>query len=351
MDEPTTALDVVVQREILQQIDALKREFGFAVLFITHDLSLLLEFADRISIMYAGELVETAPAERLATQPAAPLHAGAPRVLPAADRPAHAADRDPGLAARPARPAAGLPLQPALPALRPRARSRSTCARPPSVRVLREIEPGPRGRVPPRRRRRRHDDAARRSRSAASRSTSRSAARVRRSRLHAVDDVSFELRPGTVTALVGESGSGKSTVARLLARLVEPSDGNVLFEGSDVSRCSGRRDVLHYRSQVQIIFQDPFGSLNPVKTVRHHIARPLRIHDIVPRDRSTSASTSCCGRSGSSRRRRSRRSTRTSSPAASASASRSRARSRSSRRSSSPTSRRACSTSRSGSGS
>src|SRR5437867_697541 len=72
MDEPTTALDVVVQREILQQIEALKTNFGFAVLFITHDLSLLLEFADRIAIMYAGEIVETAPAERLATNPQHP---------------------------------------------------------------------------------------------------------------------------------------------------------------------------------------------------------------------------------------------------------------------------------------
>jgi peptide/nickel transport system ATP-binding protein len=108
---------------------------------------------------------------------------------------------------------------------------------------------------------------------------------MRRSRLHAVDGVSFELRPGTVTALVGESGSGKSTVARLLARLVEPSEGTVLFEGGDASQVKGRDDDLHYRSQVQIIFQDPFGSLNPVKTVHHHIARPLRIHRIVPRQR------------------------------------------------------------------
>jgi peptide/nickel transport system ATP-binding protein len=76
MDEPTTALDVVVQREILQQIEALKREFGFAVLFITHDLSLLLEFADRISIMYAGELVETATAQRLAANPLHPYTQG-----------------------------------------------------------------------------------------------------------------------------------------------------------------------------------------------------------------------------------------------------------------------------------
>jgi peptide/nickel transport system ATP-binding protein len=105
---------------------------------------------------------------------------------------------------------------------------------------------------------------------------------ARRAQVHAVDDVSFELRPGTITALVGESGSGKSTVARLLARLHEPTTGAVLFEGSDVSRVRRRRDVLHYRSQVQMIFQDPFGSLNPVKTVRHHVERPLRIHRIVP---------------------------------------------------------------------
>jgi peptide/nickel transport system ATP-binding protein len=104
----------------------------------------------------------------------------------------------------------------------------------------------------------------------------------RRAQVYAVDDVSFELRPGRITALVGESGSGKSTVARLLARLHEPSGGEVLFEGSDVSRVHKRRDVLHYRSQVQMIFQDPFGSLNPVKMVRHHVERPLRIHRIVP---------------------------------------------------------------------
>jgi peptide/nickel transport system ATP-binding protein len=105
-----------------------------------------------------------------------------------------------------------------------------------------------------------------------------------RGRVHAVDDVSFALRPGTITALVGESGSGKSTVAQLLARLQDPTAGSVLFEGGDVARVRRRRDVLRYRSQVQLIFQDPFASLNPVKTVRHHIERPLRIHRIVPRD-------------------------------------------------------------------
>jgi multiple sugar transport system ATP-binding protein len=106
---------------------------------------------------------------------------------------------------------------------------------------------------------------------------------IRRAQVHAVDDVSFELRPSTITALVGESGSGKSTVARLLAHLYEPTSGEVRFEGDDVSHIRKRREVLRYRSQVQMIFQDPFGSLNPVKTIRHHLARPLQIHRIVPR--------------------------------------------------------------------
>jgi len=105
---------------------------------------------------------------------------------------------------------------------------------------------------------------------------------LRRQHVHAVEDVSFSLQPGRITALVGESGSGKSTVARLIARLYDPSSGSVLFDGGDVARVRRRKQVLRYRSQVQLIFQDPFGSLNPVKTVRHHIERPLRIHRIVP---------------------------------------------------------------------
>src|SRR4029077_20720117 len=106
---------------------------------------------------------------------------------------------------------------------------------------------------------------------------------LHRAKLHAVDDVTFSLEPGRITALAGESGSGKSTVARLLARLYDPTSGEVLFEGRDVASDRGRRDVLRYRKQVQMIFQDPFGSLNPAKTVRAHLERPLRIHGIAGR--------------------------------------------------------------------
>jgi peptide/nickel transport system ATP-binding protein len=103
---------------------------------------------------------------------------------------------------------------------------------------------------------------------------------VRRGSLYAVDDVSFTLEPGRITALAGESGSGKSTVARLLAKLYDPSDGSIVFDGRDLSSRRRRDDVREYRSQVQMIFQDPFGSLNPVKTVRHHLERPLRVHKL-----------------------------------------------------------------------
>lgn len=91
-------------------------------------------------------------------------------------------------------------------------------------------------------------------------------------RVRAVQDVSIVLRRGRVTALVGESGSGKSTVAKLLARLVEPTSGEILLDGEKVRR------VRDYRRKVQMVFQDPFASLNPIHTIRYHLTRPLKIH-------------------------------------------------------------------------
>jgi peptide/nickel transport system ATP-binding protein len=96
--------------------------------------------------------------------------------------------------------------------------------------------------------------------------------------VHAVEDVSFALRRGYILALVGESGSGKSTIARLLALLSPPTSGQVQFKGHDVLSQHGHRAMLEYRAEVQMIFQDPFGSLNPVNRIGHHLARPLAIH-------------------------------------------------------------------------
>ena len=92
--------------------------------------------------------------------------------------------------------------------------------------------------------------------------------------VHAAEDISLELRAGQVSAVVGESGSGKTTLARMLGWLVRPTSGQILLDGEPV----GRRHLLDYRSRVQIVFQDPFASLNPVHDVHYHLSRPLRIH-------------------------------------------------------------------------
>jgi peptide/nickel transport system ATP-binding protein len=94
----------------------------------------------------------------------------------------------------------------------------------------------------------------------------------------AVQEVSFKLYRSRVTALVGESGSGKSTIVRMLARLYDPTGGEILFKGRDVAHDKSRSEVLKYRSQVQMIFQDPFSSLNPVHKVKYHLERSLKIH-------------------------------------------------------------------------
>ncbi len=94
----------------------------------------------------------------------------------------------------------------------------------------------------------------------------------------ALQDASFKLYPGKVTALVGESGSGKSTAARLIARLYEPTSGEILYEGGNALAARSRGEMLRYRSQVQMIFQDPFSSLNPVHRVDYHLKRPLLLH-------------------------------------------------------------------------
>jgi peptide/nickel transport system ATP-binding protein len=97
-------------------------------------------------------------------------------------------------------------------------------------------------------------------------------------KLHALTDVSFDLARGEIVALVGESGSGKSTVARVVARLIKPDAGEVIFKGVDVIAKESRGASLDYRGDVQMIFKNPFGSLNPVQTIGHHLERPLRIH-------------------------------------------------------------------------
>ena len=150
MDEPTTALDVVVQREILQELQQLQRELGFAVLFITHDLSLLLEFADRVAIMYAGEIVELAESPELFTNALHPYSVGLLELVPAAHGADRAARGHPGHPARPRRPARRVPLPSPLPAL-PARRRRAVHAPDHRAAGAQARRSRPRGRLPPRR--------------------------------------------------------------------------------------------------------------------------------------------------------------------------------------------------------
>lgn len=103
---------------------------------------------------------------------------------------------------------------------------------------------------------------------------------VRRRHVHALNQASFSVDRGQVVALVGESGSGKSTTARLLARLMPPTAGEIYFDGQYLLKTEPRQASLAYRRQVQMIFQNPFGSLNPVHTIGHHLERPLHIHRV-----------------------------------------------------------------------
>ena len=107
---------------------------------------------------------------------------------------------------------------------------------------------------------------------------------IRRQQLRAVHDVSFTLRRGEIVALVGESGSGKSTIARLIARLVPATSGEILIDGVDVLKSEPRAASRAFRKRVQMVFQDPFGSLNPVHTIVHHVERPLLIHGQATRE-------------------------------------------------------------------
>jgi peptide/nickel transport system ATP-binding protein len=219
-DEPTSALDVTVQRLVLDQMGQLASDVGAAVLLITHDLGLAAERADRVAVMYRGEIVETGPAAELVANP---RHEYTRRLLAAA----------PGMASA--------KVAPALPAgaggTEPEVLLQVTGA----VKKYRL-----RGRAEP---------------------------------LIAVDGVDLTVRRGQTVAIVGESGSGKSTTARLALRLEQADGGTVSYRGADVSRLRGK-ELLAFRRAVQPVFQNPYASLDPRYTIGQVIAEPLRVHKI-----------------------------------------------------------------------
>ena len=229
MDEPTTALDVIVEREILAKIIELRKELGFTILFITHDLNLLLEFADRLAIMKTGRLLELDRAQKIRRGGKHEYTQKLIRSLPSA-----AGTREKGLLTKPE--SLDLGEQPHL-----------------EVRSL---------------------------------SKSFSDSGIFYSSLNeVVENISFQVFPGEIVGLVGESGSGKSTIAKLITRLIRPTSGDIFLKGSNKKVSEARKVPLEYRKQVQMVFQDPFSSLNSIHTVYHHLARPLLRHQLVSEEK------------------------------------------------------------------
>ncbi|OXI37216.1 dipeptide ABC transporter ATP-binding protein [Burkholderia aenigmatica] len=251
-DEPTTALDVTIQAQILQLVRGLQDEMNMGVIFITHDMGVVAEVADRVLVMYRGEKVEEGESDRIFAAPAhrytRALLAAVPKLgsMQGTDAP----EKFPLLkvegasAAAPAAspgPAANDAAQP------PVDQSASPILRVRDLVTRFPVKSGVFGRVS--------------------------------QYVHAVERVSFELRAGETLALVGESGCGKSTTGRSLLRLVESQSGSIEFDGRDISALKGP-DLQALRRNIQFIFQDPFASLNPRLTVGFSIMEPLLVHGV-----------------------------------------------------------------------
>ncbi|WP_242697388.1 dipeptide ABC transporter ATP-binding protein [Bordetella petrii] len=242
-DEPTTALDVTIQAQILQLIRQLQEEMDMGVIFITHDMGVVAEVADRVLVMYRGDKVEEGASEQVFGQP---QHAYTRALLSAVPR----------LGAM-----AGTDLPAKFPLLRVDAGQAPEPDRPHDTvhadaqPILRVKDLITRFDVP-----------------------SGLFGRVKR-RVHAVERVSFDLYPGETLALVGESGCGKSTTGRSLLRLVESQSGAIEFGGQNIREMPSST-LQHLRRNIQFIFQDPFASLDPRVTVGFSIMEPLLVHGI-----------------------------------------------------------------------
>jgi peptide/nickel transport system ATP-binding protein len=238
-DEPTTALDVTIQAQILDLIADLQGEIGMSVMFITHDMGVVAEVADRVVVMLQGEKVEEGSATEIFARP----QEAYTRMLLAA--------------------------VPKLGALAGTA----------TPRRFPDIEADPDGPEPD------NESDARGKKlldvqNLVTRFDVRGGLLGRPvGRVHAVENVSFDLCAGETLALVGESGCGKSTTGRSILRLIEPRGGHIVFDGEDVMAASHTR-LRDVRRRMQMIFQDPYGSLNPRKTVGSAIGEPLRVHGI-----------------------------------------------------------------------
>ncbi|CUI66411.1 Glutathione import ATP-binding protein GsiA [Achromobacter xylosoxidans] len=244
-DEPTTALDVTIQAQILNTIRELQRDLGTAVIFITHDMGVVAEMADDVVVMLRGRKVEQGPVEEIFR---APKHPYTRALLAAVPRLGSLTGRD-------------LPL-----------RTPQTVLEGDTLREVGETREQDTAR---------YDEPVLRVEKLTTRFDvgHNLFGRVTH-RVHAVEEVSFDVYPGETLALVGESGSGKSTIGKTLQQLVAPTSGAVRYNGQDIFSmdAAGRQRL---RQEIQYIFQDPYASLDPRKTVAFSIAEPIRTHRLL----------------------------------------------------------------------
>ena len=274
-DEPTTALDVTLQAQILDLMRELKAASGAAIILITHDLGVVAEVCDEVAVMYAGEIVERAPVDELFASPQHPYTVGLLGSIPRLDRRASHLATIEGMVPNMTRPPAGCRFAARCP-VRQRALPRGAAAvRGRQPRALVALHQGAAGEAGVMTALLEVEGLVKHF--VAERSVfGRPTAFVK-----AVDGVSFSVEAGKTLALVGESGCGKSTVSRLVLRLIEPDAGRIRFEGRDLLALDADQ-LRAFRRDAQIIFQDPYASLNPRMTVNQILTEPLGLHDLVP---------------------------------------------------------------------
>jgi glutathione transport system ATP-binding protein len=292
-DEPTTALDVTIQAQILEVLRAIQVEKQLGIVLITHDLGIVAGLADRVAVMYGGKVVEEGRADDVFETTRHPYTRGLIRCLPRLDgrggltpiqgSPPSAAALPGGCSFHPRCPAAVPRCSTEEPALEPAGPVRSAC------HLRDELEPfAQRVELEARRTRRPtagSEEPILRVSALEKRFPLRTSGLFRRSAGHvqAVSGVSFDLHPGEILSLVGESGCGKSTTGRCVLRLVEPDAGRVEFRGEEIL---GRplRQMREVRRNLQIVFQDPYSSLNPRMRVGEIVAEPLVVHGMGRRE-------------------------------------------------------------------